>query len=300
MQGLFFLVCIIEIVIQIVSIVKLKKSKDSKYWNIFIGITIASFISDALAYSVFANNALGLSDAIACLFICGFSFICNIILLIVSLIVKKTIKNVSIKLNRNSIFMGILIIVINSIILFVFPVITSNITLKSGERHVLSYLNDKYGNSNYRVVNVYKEYSNSGMWDKYLSGYYYEIKSDYMEDTFIVSIDDNFNYIDADYFLPVYYSQKYNFNYSLKYDDWYTSVDYDFEEFDNYIKKIINEQYSMNSEKIDVSGIYSDYVHSWSNIDGVEYNSNYYIVSANNGKIPTTQELINSLIKYNK
>ena len=54
------------------------------------------------------------------------------------------------------------------------------------------------------------------MWDKYLSGYYYEIKSDYMEDTFIVSIDDNFNYINADYFLPVYYSQKYNLNYSLR------------------------------------------------------------------------------------
>ncbi len=300
MQGLFFLSCIIEIIIQIVSIVKLKKTNDSKYWNIFIGITIATFISDALAYSVFANNALGLSDAIACLFICGFSFICNIILLIVGLIVKRIIKSVNIKLNRNSFFMFIVIIVINSIILFLLPIITSNITSKSGERHVINYLNNKYGNSNYRVINVYKEYSNSGMWDKYLSGFYYEIKSDYMEDTFIVSIDDNFNYIDADYFLPVYYSQKYNFNYSLEYDDWYTSVDYDFEEFDNYIKKIINEQYPMNSEKIDVRGIYSNYVQSWSSIDGVKYNSNYYIVSANNGKIPTTQELVNQLIKYNK
>ena len=89
MQGLFFLFCIIEIIIQIVSIVKLKKTNDSKYWNIFIGITIASFISNALAYSVFAINALGLSDAISCLFICGFSFVFNIILLIVGLIVKK-------------------------------------------------------------------------------------------------------------------------------------------------------------------------------------------------------------------
>ena len=110
MQGLFFLFCIIEIIIQIVSIVKLKKTNDSKYWNIFIGITIASLISNALSYSVFANNALGLSDAISCLFICGFSFVFNIILLIVGLIVKKTIKNVSIKLNRTSFFMLIVII----------------------------------------------------------------------------------------------------------------------------------------------------------------------------------------------
>lgn len=116
-------------------------------------------------------------------------------------------------------------------------------------------MNNKYGNSNYKVVNVYKEYSNYGMWDKYLSGYYYEIKSDYMKDTFIVSIDDNFNYIDADYFLPVYYSQKNNLKYNLEYDDWYTSVNYDFSEFDNYINKIINEQYLIETEKIDASGI---------------------------------------------
>ena len=176
----------------------------------------------------------------------------------------------------------------------------SNITLKSGEKKVVNYLNNKYGNSNYKVVNVYKEYSNYGMWDKYLSGYYYEIKSDYMKDTFIVSIDDNFNYIDADYFLPVYYSQKNNLKYNLEYDDWYTSVNYDFSEFDNYINKIINEQYLIETEKIDASGIYKDYVNSWNNIDGVKYNSNYYIVPVNNGRIPTIQELIDSLIKYNK
>ena len=102
MEELFFLVCIIEIIIQIISVVKFKKIGDSKYWNIFIGITVANFISTFLAYNVFANNALGLGGAIACLLVCGFSFISNVIVLIVGLISKRTIKINSVKINKNS------------------------------------------------------------------------------------------------------------------------------------------------------------------------------------------------------
>lgn len=298
MKELFFLIRIIEIIIQINSVVKLKRSKDYKYWNIFIGVTIASFISSVLAYIVFANNALGLGDAIACLLVCGFSFISNVIILIFGLITKKIIKVESVKLNKNSLLVGILVILINTVILFVLPIIKYNIFLKIGEKHVVNYLNNKYGNSNYKVVNVYEEYSNYGMWDKYLTGYYYEMSSDYMEDTFIISIDDRFNYIYADYFLPVYYSQKNGLKYDLRYSKWYTAVVSDFLEFDNYVKKIISEQYSMETEKIDVTKICRDYVESWSNLDGVKYNSNYYIVSPNSGKIPTIQELIDSLVNY--
>ena len=53
------------------------------------------------------------------------------------------------------------------------------------------------------------------------------------------------------------------------------------------------------NKEVDPSVIYNDYIHSYSNIDGVKYNSNYYIISADNGKIPTIEELIRSLINYN-
>lgn len=300
MEEVFFLVCIVELIIQIISVFKLKKLGDSKYWNIFIGITLASFISTIIAYSIFAINALDLSDAISALFVCGFSFISNVIILIVGLIFKKTLKTNSVKINKNSFFVSILVILLNIFVLFCLPLGKTNVTLNSGEKQVIDYLNNKYGNGNYKVINVYNEYSNSGMWDKNLSGYYYEIKSDYMNDTFIVNIDDNFNYIDADYFLPVYYSQKNNLKYNLEYDDWSSLVDSDFSEFDNYINKILNDQYSVETDKIDISGIYRNYVSSWNNNSGVEYNSNYYIVPVNNGKIPTIQELVASLIKNNK
>ena len=297
MLGLFLIFCIIQIIIQIISVIKLKKSKKSKYFNLFIGINIASFISTIYAFYVFRKNILGLSDAIYCLLVCGFSFITNIVLLIIGLIVKKITKDNKIRINKNSFFIGIFILLLNIIIIFILPTIVNNISLKLDEKKVIIYLNNKYGNSNYKVVNIYKEYSHYGMWDKYLSGYYYKIKSDYMKDTFIIKVDNN--YIEADYFLPVYFSQKYNLNYNLEYHDWNNSLEYDFTDFNNYIKDLIKNKMLTLNKEVDPSVIYNDYIHSYSNIDGVKYNSNYYIISSDNGKIPTIEELISSLINYN-
>ena len=297
MLGLFLIFCIIQIIIQIISVIKLKKSKKSKYFNLFIGINIASFISTIYAFYVFRKNILGLSDAIYCLLVCGFSFITNIVLLIIGLIVKKITKDNKIRINKNSFFIGIFILLLNIIVVFILPTIVNNISLKLDEKKVIIYLNNKYGNSNYKVVNIYKEYSHYGMWDKYLSGYYYEIKSDYMKDTFIIKVDNN--YIEADYFLPVYFSQKYNLNYNLEYHDWNNSLEYDFTDFNNYIKDLIKNKMLTLNKEVDPSVIYNNYIQSYSNIDGVKYNSNYYIISADNGKIPTIEELIRSLINYN-
>ena len=297
MLGLFLIFCIIQIIIQIISVIKLKKSKKSKYFNLFIGINIANFISTIYAFYVFRKNILGLSDAIYCLLVCGFSFITNIVLLIIGLIVKKITKDNKIRINKNSFFIGIFILLLNIIIIFILPTIVNNISLKLDEKKVINYLNNKYGNSNYKVISIYKEYSHYGMWDKYLSGYYYKIKSDYMKDTFIIKVDNN--YIEADYFLPVYFSQKYNLNYNLEYHDWNNSLEYDFTDFNNYIKDLIKNKMLTLNKEVDPSVIYNDYIHSYSNIDGVKYNSNYYIISSNNGKIPTIEELISSLINYN-
>lgn len=299
-EALLFIVCIIELIIQIILIIKLKKTKDCKYWNIFIGISIASFISTALAYQSLSNNATGLGDAVMCVIACGFSFISNLIISVIGLIIKKVIKINNNNINKSSFFAGALVLILNIFIILILPLIVTNLTLKTGEKQVIKYLNNKYGNSNYKMINVYKEYSNYGMFDRSLSGYYYEMKSDYMNDTFIVSIDDDFNYIDKDYFLPVYYSQKNNLRYNLVYDDNHCRLDDDFTEFANYIKRIIDEQHSIKIDKINIEAIYKNYVNSWNNIDGVIYNSNYHIVPADNKKIPTIRELINSLIKYNK
>lgn len=299
MELLFLFVCIIEMIIQIKLLIKLKKECISKEWYSFLGTNIAIFISNIVAYSLFANKANGLSDAIGCLLTCGFVLVSNIILFIIGLIIKRIIKNKFKKSNKASfIKSSIIILICNLIILFVIPGFISKNNLNTGEKFIIKYLEKKYGNSNYEVVNIYEEYCNSGMWDKYLCGYYYEVKSDYMENTFIISVDDNFAYIDEDFFIPVYYSQKYNLKYILEYDDWYTSIEYDFDEFNNYITTSIEDKYLVETKNLEIEDLYIDYVKSWNNIDGAEYNSNYFIVSNNYGKIPSFDELIGLLINY--
>ena len=52
------------------------------------------------------------------------------------------------------------------------------------------------------------------------------------------------------------------------------------------------------TKNLEIEDLYIDYVKSWNNIDGAEYNSNYFIVSNNYGKIPSFDELIGLLINY--
>lgn len=298
-QFLFLLTYIIEAIIQIKLLNRFRKNHINTEWFKFLGITIIVFISDILAYNCFANNSLGLGSAIACIFICGFILCSNFILLIVGLIIKKKIKQLSEfndeKTNKVSfVKSSIITLICNLIALFIIPILLQRIILGNGETHIIKYLEQKYGDGNYKVVNISKEYSNSGMWDKYLSGYYYEIKSDYMDNSFIIETDDEFIYIESDYFLPVYYSQKYNLDYELYYDEWYTSIEYDFDEFEEYIRKNIK----VEKEEFDVRDISKNYVQSWSNIEGVKYNQNYFIIPEDYGRIPSINELVDLLTEY--
>lgn len=299
MEKIFTFICIMQLTIQIISIVRLKKTEDSKYWNLFIGISVAFFFTFLVAYTIFQNTDLSLNIALICLLENTLFLIINIIMMIIGLIIKLKIKTKNIKIDKTSLYTCILTIIMNTILIVILPIQMNNLTLTLGGRKIINYLNNKYGNNNYKVIKIDKEYAEYGIIERYISKYYYEIKSNNIKDKFIVSIDNNFKYIEDDYFLPVYYSQKYNLYYNLTYDELSNIVRYDFSKFNNYIKKEIEKQYAINTDKIYVEGIYKDYVKSWSNINGIEYNPNYYIVSANNGKIPTIEELTNQLIKYN-
>lgn len=298
MEELFLILCVIQLCLEVFALVKLKCSKEEKYWNLFIGISIAGFISTILAYVAFEKEALGLGDALACLIVCGFSLVSNLIVLIIGMIVKRKIKDKSIKLGKRFFVVCLLVVAINAICLFVVPAIEYQVQTKKGEKFVVDYLDKKYGDGNFEIVNVYKMYENSGMWDKYLAGYYYEVKSDYIEATFIVTIDDSISYIEQDYFLPVYFSEKNNFEYKIGYVDGIQDLDYNFTQFDEYVDEIIKTRYAI--KKVDALDIYLNYVASGSSDSKVKYSWNYYIVPSDNGKIPTIEELISSMIKASK
>lgn len=283
MNLLFLIISILEIIIELGLLIKVKKNGLKKDWHNFLGINIAVLISDIIIYQLLANTAIGLGSAIGALFVCGFTLIINILLLLIGFLMKRKIK----KDKKNYFLTGILVFIFNIVIMVSVPLLVSKITINKGKNYVTDYLNKKYGNANYEVVNVYKNYENYGMWDKYLSSYYYEIKSDYMDETFIVQIDKSLEYITSDFFLPVYYSLKFNLKYNLEYDDWSSDINYNFDEFNEYVKN------NSENKNIEVEYLYKDFVDSWNNIDGIKYNENY--LNENFGKIPEFNELIKKL-----
>ena len=295
MEGLYLVVCIIGVCVQIYSLLKLKGNKESKYWNLFVGISVADIVAVFIAYGVFSSSAMGLNDAATCLLICGFSFFINIVVLIIGLVIKKSIKDETIKLNKLFFIINVLVILINVIFIWFIPLMAHKIHIMSGEKRIVNYLEDKYGEGNYKIINTYSEYTNDGMWDKHVSGYYYEIKSNHMDATFFVTVDDNLKYIYEDYFLPVYFSKENDLSYELRYDESRKELVYDFSDFNNYVIK--NEKVQATSKPIDPKDIYLNHIEAWSSSLGVEYSSNYYIVPSDNGRIPTIEEVIDGLLR---
>ena len=280
---------------------KTKEKKNIKYWYIFLGVACASLISDGIAYSTYCENEMGLSYAISAMIICGLIAFLNIILLIIGLIIKRILKKIIDKYNNRLFYITcVTTLIINLIIIFIVPICISILTLKKGEKYIINYLIKKYGDNNYEVVDTYIEYSDNGMWDKYLSGLYYEIKSDNMINTFIINTNKENSYVKNDYFLPVYYSEKNNLKYKLEYQEYNNSLEYNFDELKYYIKNIIRDKYQIDDEKIKIEPLYKDYVKSWSSTGKIEYNKNYFIIPDNYGKIPSIEEYVNSIIEYNK
>ena len=292
--SLFFFIYIIEAIIQIFLLNRFIKKHVEKYWYEFLGITIIIFLFDILTYTIFAYHSSGLTYYNKWGGISIFILCCNFILWISGLIIKKRTKqlnDVNDKRIRKVPF-SIIILICNVIVLFM--------AIQSKDKiSIMTYLEQKYGDGNYKVVNISKEYSYDGIIRKYVSSYDYEIESDYMDGTFIIRIGELFPCIEADYFLPVYYSEKYNLDYELYYDDVDDRIHYDFDELEEYMKNNIKVKIEeFETEKVEIGDICTNYVQSWSNMDGIEYNPNYFIILENCGRILSMDELLNLLIEY--
>ena len=281
---LYFIVYISELIIKINLLEDFKKNNIDKNGGEFFGITIMIFISNILAYFNFAWNSTGFTSAFWAILICACVFICDVILFIIGLEIKNkkqklnSINDTIIK-EKSFIKSSIITLICNIIIIFIIPIIIQKMILGNGGKHVIKYLEQKYGNDgNYRVVNIGKDYEHYGMVDKYLVGYYYEIKSDYMENTFVIRIDDEFSNISTDLFLPVYYSEKNNLNYRL---DCSNGLHYDFQNLEKYIKDNIENE---TEKKFKIYDICGNYTHLWDSY----------------GRIPSINEIVDSIKVYYK
>lgn len=306
MTGLFFLVCLVAAIIQIISLKKFRSLRDPKYWAQFLGINLASLAILLPAYLILGQHALDLNDAFYIIFVCGFSAICNVVLLIAGIILKiitkprstktKPPKTKSATKHRRStsrvlltgLAAAVLTALINFFTLLCLPAIITGLTTAAGEKMVVNYLEAKYGPGNYHMVSVENQYGDNGITSRDLTGYNYEMQSDFMDETFIVRVDDGLHYVKSDYFLPVYYSQLYNLDTSHNY-----------QAFDDYVRGIIHTQYGQDASKINVRDLYTGYVVSWSSETGTKYDTGYFVVPADNGAIPTVEEVAESLVHHN-
>lgn len=303
---LLFFTYIIEAIIQIFLLNRFIKKHVEKYWYEFLGITIIIFLSDILAYLTFAyNSATGLISFHGKLvFICVSILCCNLILWISGLIIKNKMKRLNDENDKKikRVPFSLIILICNFIIIFIAPTL---LKLNNDKMSIMSYLEQKYGDGIYKVVKIRKQYSKAdGFFTGYdVSGYNYEIKSDYMENTFIIHISNESSYISSDYFLPVYYSEKYNLEYELyyEYDDRTKETHYNFDKLEEYIRNNIKvKTKEIETENVEIEDIFANYIHSWNNMDGVQYNPNYFIISENYGRIPSMDELMDLLIDYYK
>jgi hypothetical protein len=289
MESLFFLVCVIEIIIQIVSIVKFKKLENSKYWNIFIGITIASFISVALAYIIFENNdTMGLDQALKYMFICCFSFVSNLILFIIGLKLKKNLKNKNIELNEISIVTGILIILLSIMFLIIIPNVYSQTSNNLISNNIITYLKEKYGDNNFEIINVENDYSYNGIIEKYHSGYEVTISSPLLKDNFVIyTYGTNPTVLNnvSEKFIETYYIEKTNEYLKKKYN-----LDFDMSVEEKSIPNTC-EHIPTFDELVDYNAIKNVFIKV--------YKNNYYNYDYDeNGRINYLKDLSLDLINY--
>lgn len=235
---------IAEAIAQIITIHNFKRNHKNKTWNTFLGITIPAFILNIVVFVFFLTNSNDFSDATMSILIGGFSLFFNIIIIIAGLIIKRKNNNkIDEKgLNKKTFIKTSLIIIVITLLALLIPLLIQTITYKIGESHIEKYLIQKYGEANYQVVKIEKDYSYSGIIDKFVSSYNYEIKSDYTEGSFVIEVDNDTFDIKSDYFLPVYYSEQNHLNYEIYIED--DLLHHNFDALLDYINSKLNKNLS--------------------------------------------------------
>ena len=306
-QPLFFSIVgiyLITFILQCTRLSNYKKQHSAKEWSLFLGFTIGAYFLAAIA----ATQALNLDGIISVLIACGVITSINTIMLIVGLAfnnkIKKSQKTTN-TLNRRILCLtsgGFLLACI--LILTIISQLFIGITSFKAKTYVLNYLNQKYGDQDFKVVEVTDSYNGEIGLKKSIGGYNYLMQSSAMEDTFYVVLDDSFEYIEADYFLPTYYSSINHLEYSVVLDEVYSIVYGNYRELSTYFKQQIAQKYSVNFDLNDnLPNYYSYFVSGWSSTDGPHFRDSYYVVPPDYGKIPSTDEmttlLYESYIKTN-
>ncbi len=235
-------------VIQIISLKRFKKTSGQKYWGTYLGISIANLIALPFIYSITGLKALGLDGAIITLFTGGVLLILDIVMLTIGIVTKIEKKVPNVKAGLRCLITMIVVSIAYFIVLYGVGFIRNRITFNSDNKIISNYLNEKYGLTDCNIITSYQHTESTGVWEKELTGNYYKVNCDIMENPFHVLVNLN-STIKYDSFMPIYYSSEYipkklgkpALNFSEKYYEYYTEVDDDYTELEDFMLAYINE-----------------------------------------------------------
>lgn len=197
MNFLLIVILIILLIVKIKVLRKELKENKKKLWPIYFSSLFAE-VSSLLGIYFIRAELIGITfEGFITLAIISLGCIIeNIILLIVGIIFyikqKKKIKNKKTKEKNHTLVKIILTFIsILGFNLFItsIPVIHKTEIEKYIETYVEDYMTKKYGNGNFKVVNIAKNYS-GGLWEPEVhSGYYVKIKNSYTNGIISMFID---------------------------------------------------------------------------------------------------------------
>ena len=275
---------ILLFIFQILLINKGKSTNQNKYWIIFKSIFFAIIVSlpflyyrlMAIAGDDFGYGLIGLGI----IHIISISFV---IQFVVGLIIKLRTKKKSDfdvekthGLKKNLLFYLLAFVITFSSILIIFGFsniignIKNNNTNKSVSEQTINYLNDRYGNQQFKIINISKDYTSNGGIGENFSGYIVLVESKGIR--FIVNKDKYSGF--SDQYLTAYYND---------YFDNPNSVD--------NLKKNIKDEIDKLNKYIKAEVSVSDYYYN--DMDEIT-NKSFH----NSKKVPAIEELKELISDY--
>lgn len=302
MNGLWcFFVFLIEIIIEIKLLINFKRNLTAQnYYKLFI-LAIVILVFSFLTFIININgNDLG--SFIGFGFLWMFFGTISLIIFIIGHNKKRKVNfeidSQTIGLKNKAIFKYFIILVVcNVTTLFLIPFGVAQYNANISRNAISEYLNNKYGNGNFKVKGYHKRYRQD-LFNSYFDGYCFNVETDYMDKPFMVcTAAESSISINEDYFLPVYYSLKYNFDYVLEYSILFRKYRDDFREFNEYVEQQAKSMFLANTKKsLHAYELYKSYFSP----NSLTYESNYYIIDDHLGRIPTMDELIEAFAAYYK
>ena len=276
---IFIIMFFIQLFILLMGIIK----KNYKYY-VIVSSCIFPFIIPfcilANIYeNVFCDGTFALSETIYFIIKMYFLILSEVILYIVAIIGKRILLKNSLQdipSNKKIVNYSIIITIFVTLISFgiIFFISMNNIKISA-----VNYLNDKYGDNGFKIIEKKNDYSEDGFTSRYLTGYNIKMK-DNNNNEFNMYIDNEFEKIYDEYLLTLYGDELNNNSYykyldglleyeckklnnslfSKKYNLKFLAYKIDYLEFDDILSDAIPKKYNKIPNINETKKLVKDYV----------------------------------------